>query len=195
MQKLGQLIAIAVVVQVVAQSPAACLDSKTSKTAKTAKTAAPTKSTSTTSAQTSMMSRAGDAIKKRDFKEAHVHLEKLAACGNCGAHNLLGMIYENGLGVEKNMSKAISHYEFAAQRGVASAQHRLGSIYYRGDKVVPRNYKKARRWLRKAADQGSREARELLEQVPGVTQAELALQSAGDKFHQRGNQYQTGMNN
>ncbi len=190
MKKCGlkfSLVAI-VVLQAVALTPVDAWDLKTSPTSKS-------KSAKTDATNSTLISKASAAIRKRRFKDAHEHLKKLASCGDCGAHNLLGVIYENGLGVEKNMNQAIVHYEFAAQKGLVSAQHKLGALYYHGKGGVPKDLKKARRWLRKAAAQGSREAREMLEQIPGVSQAELALKQAGDKFHEGGSQYETGMHN
>lgn len=209
MLNVNSLFAVTLVLYVVLSLPAHSADSKTTQTTKVAKTSAssatsksamtPVRSSNpkatTTSAPThSLIAKASAAIKNRQFKTAHTHLKALAARGDSRAHNLLGMIYEHGIGVPKNMNTAISHYEFAAQRGLVSAQHRLGAIHFHGVQV-PKDMKKAQKWLRLAAAQGSLEAKQLLEQIPGVPQAEIALQKAGDNFHQGGNQYKTGMNN
>jgi len=44
-----------------------------------------------------------------------------------------------------------------AERGTASAQYSLGSIYLSG-RGLPRDYKEAAKWLRKAADHGEADA-------------------------------------
>ena len=52
--------------------------------------------------------------------------------------------------------------EQAAKQGSLAAQLKCGNMYYRG-RAENRNPKKARRWLEAAAQQGSEEARDLLE--------------------------------
>ncbi|MBT5903237.1 MAG: hypothetical protein HOH58_14120 [Opitutaceae bacterium] len=56
-------------------------------------------------------------------------LEARAASGDAEAHNLLGNAYVNGQGVERDVAKAISHYESAADEGFAPAAFNLGLIH------------------------------------------------------------------
>lgn len=44
----------------------------------------------------------------------------------------LGMCYENGLGVEQDLSKAADLYRQAADEGHVSATHSLGVLYEHG---------------------------------------------------------------
>lgn len=62
----------------------------------------------------------------------------------------LGEMYLNGLGVEKDSSRALVHYEEAAHRGYAEAQTKLGRLYA-GDFGGPQNYPQAAHWFKKAA--------------------------------------------
>ena len=51
---------------------------------------------------------------------------KAAELGNADAHCLLGMLYRAGQGVEKDMKRAVYHWEQAAIGGHAGARGHLG---------------------------------------------------------------------
>ncbi len=70
---------------------------------------------------------------------------------------MLGFIYENGMGIEKDKTIALRWYKSAADLGNTDAQIRFGSLYAVGD-GVPQNYQTAMEWYKKAADQGSVDA-------------------------------------
>jgi len=55
-----------------------------------------------------------------------------AATGDLRAINAMGVMYESGHGVEKNMEQALKCYETAATRGNALAQSSLGIAYLTG---------------------------------------------------------------
>ncbi len=67
---------------------------------------------------------------------------------------LLGIMYEEGLGVERSDQKALSLYRTAADQGHAVAQNNLGFMYYNG-KCVPQSHEEAAKWYLKAAEQGN----------------------------------------
>ena len=50
---------------------------------------------------------------------------KAAELGNIDAHYNIGVMYEKGIGVEKDMEKAVYHYEKAAIGGSPHARHNL----------------------------------------------------------------------
>ena len=77
-------------------------------------------------------------------------LTPLAAKGDTRAQYWLGDIYENGLGVKKDVARAIGLFEKAGGKGFRLAQARLGSIFFHGDEIV-QDVAKARQWLRRAA--------------------------------------------
>lgn len=72
-----------------------------------------------------------------------------------------GVIYERGIGIEANDSKAALWYEKSAWQGYMDAQYNLALMYASG-RGVEKNIDRAMIWLAKAARQGDREARELL---------------------------------
>ena len=70
------------------------------------------------------------------------HLQDRARHGDLGAQVVLGVAYEEGLHVQKDMDQAIVWYRRAAQRGDAEVQHHLGLIYEQGLGVV-QNFEEA----------------------------------------------------
>lgn len=94
-----------------------------------------------------------EAIENKKFQEAFKQACKMAD-HDCGySQCLLGIMYENGVGVKQNISTAVEWYQKAATKGIAEAQYRLGRLYYVG-KEVKRDPKKAAEWFNKAAEQG-----------------------------------------
>ncbi|MBQ7677036.1 MAG: sel1 repeat family protein [Lachnospiraceae bacterium] len=64
----------------------------------------------------------------------------------------LGIMYMEGLGVEKNYGTAREYFTRAANNGYAMAQYYMGIVYESG-RGVPKNYDEALRWFNLAADQ------------------------------------------
>ena len=60
-----------------------------------------------------------------DYEGAFEYLTKAAVLGNAEAHNTLGCFYGDGLGVDKDMKKAIYHWEEAAIGGHELARYNL----------------------------------------------------------------------
>jgi hypothetical protein len=52
-----------------------------------------------------------------------------AEAGDKVAQNNLGVLYRDGLGVEKNPSDALSWFQKSAEQGYAKAQLNLGQLY------------------------------------------------------------------
>src|SRR5262249_1362850 len=80
-----------------------------------------------------------------------------ATSGDAAAQNTLGVRYQNGEGVPKDLGKAIELFQKAADNGHAPAQCNLGALYQYGW-GVPKDRKKARQLYQKAAEQGHAEA-------------------------------------
>ena len=70
--------------------------------------------------------------------------QQSAKANNVMAQNYLGVCYENGTGVEKNIWKVVELYQEAAEHGSAAAQY----------KRVKKNIQKAVELYQKAAEQG-----------------------------------------
>jgi hypothetical protein len=76
---------------------------------------------------------------------------------------LLGQLYFNGEGVDKDVQMALYWYEKAAAQGFSDAQYRLGVLYFNGKKEIPKDYNKAYHWLTQALENGNQDAKPKLE--------------------------------
>ena len=54
----------------------------------------------------------------------------------------LGVRYENGMGVIKDLKEAAKYYQLAAQQGHADAQYNLGICYENGEGVLKKMLKR-----------------------------------------------------
>lgn len=84
--------------------------------------------------------------------------------GNKAAQFQTGVIYERGIGVEQNQTKAALWYEKSAEQGYMDAQYNLALMYAMG-RGVDKNLERAVMWLSKAAQQGDQDARTLLSEI------------------------------
>lgn len=91
-------------------------------------------------------------------------LQSKAAKGDAVAQLNLGAAYDNGLGVERDVDKAIEWYRKAADQGLAEAQFNLAHILVSEDISTVG----AAEYMLKAAEQGMADAQYLM----GVTYAE-----------------------
>lgn len=77
----------------------------------------------------------------------------LAENGDIESQNMMGLLYKNGIDVEKNYHEAFKWFEKAANQGDISSQIVIGYMYGDGQ-GVRQNHKKAFEWTQKAANQG-----------------------------------------
>lgn len=82
----------------------------------------------------------------KEFMEA-------AKSGHSDSQYNIGLMYEHGIGVVKDASKAVVWYTKAAEQENSGAQFNLGALYENG-MGTPINYIKAREFYRKAASHG-----------------------------------------
>ena len=95
----------------------------------------------------------GDAFLKKDYAAAYRNWKPLADRGDANAQFNLGILYERGLGVRRDMSEAFNLFHLASTQGLAAAQVELGRMYARGWGTAQR-YGEAFQWFEKAALQG-----------------------------------------
>tara|TARA_Y100001936_G_scaffold150946_1_gene147199 strand:- start:3023 stop:3976 length:954 start_codon:yes stop_codon:yes gene_type:complete len=98
-----------------------------------------------------------DAYNVGDYKTSLKLMLPLAKKGFSKAQYNLGVMYDKGKGVDKNIKKAKKWFQFAAEKGHDKAQYNLGLIYGKG-KGIEKDYSKAFKWLSLAADQGNGKA-------------------------------------
>ena len=90
-----------------------------------------------------------EAYRIKDYSTA---LREYTRDNSPRAWYMVGLMHENGEGVEKSAKEAAVWYLKATEAGVASAQYRLGRVYETGE-GVPEDRKEAVKWYRKAAEQ------------------------------------------
>jgi len=81
--------------------------------------------------------------------------EFLAAAeeGHADSQYNVGLMYEQGIGVEKDEKEAVAWYGQSAAQGNSAAQYNLGVLYENG-RGTEIDYAKANEWYRKASVQG-----------------------------------------
>ena len=92
-----------------------------------------------------------EAAQKQDFAKAHSVFKQLAEQGHSGAQHGIGLLYQMGRGVPKDLSMALMWYRKAAAQESASAQNNIGTMYRDGE-GVEQSYVEAARWYRMAID-------------------------------------------
>ncbi len=107
------------------------------------------------------------------YDEAIGWYRKAADQGDPAGQRLMGDLYREGVGVERDPAKAHGCYVKAAEQGEPLAQVTLGVMYIQGEGVA-RDPKMAAHWWTKAAEQGMLEAQlhlgHLYKEGDGVTQ-------------------------
>lgn len=100
-------------------------------------------------------------LKAGDYGAAHSIAAPLAKAGDPAAQHVMGFLHENGLGVPRDMTLAITLYSKAANAGYADAQFSLGEIAYFA-KSARQDPATAAAWYEKAAAQGHSRAQSRL---------------------------------
>jgi uncharacterized protein len=93
------------------------------------------------------------AYHDKDYAKAAELWRPLAESGVAGAQYLLGSLYLEGHGVERNDAVAFMWFQRAAAQGDAAAQYNVGASYA-GGVGVQKSDVDAAKWFRRAADQG-----------------------------------------
>ena len=94
----------------------------------------------------------GVGVPARDPAKAAEWYAKAAAGGDLNAQDNLGVLYERGEGVPKDLAMALRWYSAAAAKNHPSAQNNVGVMLERGN-GVPADVVKAAAWYRRAAGQ------------------------------------------
>lgn len=90
--------------------------------------------------------------KRHDPGQAARFLAQAAGAGDAEAMFELGRLYEQGIGVEQDVARAIGLYEKAAAADFPDAINDLGFLYFAGGTGVPRDMRKALGFFRRAAE-------------------------------------------
>lgn len=90
---------------------------------------------------------------RRLYGDAAKIWEPIAENGNAAAQNSMGVLYENGQGVAKDMAIAAKWYLRSALNGSTDAQFNIGLMYENG-RGVQRDYARAYKWFDLATTAG-----------------------------------------
>lgn len=93
------------------------------------------------------------AFENNDFEQALAIFTEESDKGCPLSSNGLGVAYENGLGIEKDLKKAKEFYELATSRDDNTGAFNLGLLYLNGI-VVEKDIKNAIKYFRKSSDGG-----------------------------------------
>ena len=117
-------------------------------------------------------------------KEFTPRLEEKAVLGDSDVQFQLGQMYQQGVGVEKDIQKAIKYYAQATALQDLRAEYNLGLIWLEGETGTP-DYRQAMGWLNDAAFKGNVEAQYVLGRIlqSGYQNAsnELVIQPDSDQ--------------
>lgn len=115
------------------------------------------------------------AWQRGDAETARQHWQALADQGDAAASNNLGHLYENGIGVERDVGKSFALYQRAAEAGIATGQFNLGEAYARG-LGTQQDTVEALKWYMLAAAGGDSDATAAVERL----QQRLNLDEIGE---------------
>ncbi|HBN58647.1 MAG TPA: hypothetical protein DD382_05090 [Gammaproteobacteria bacterium] len=77
----------------------------------------------------------------------------LANQGNAQSQYELGLMYELGMGIDKDLDQAFIWYQKSANQAYAKAQYNLG-IFYALGKAGEKDIAQSKYWIKKAHDNG-----------------------------------------
>ena len=103
---------------------------------------------------------ATDAAENNDkvgYAKARKYFEMAASRGNIEAMYLLGKMYLDGKGIDKDVAKADKLFLESADKGYHKSQYSLGLLYLEG-KGVEEDYVKAKYWFEMASSQNNANA-------------------------------------
>ncbi len=98
---------------------------------------------------------------KGDYQTAYNEWLPLAELGDAEAQYNIGVLFDEGAGVDQDLALAADWYRRAGEQGFLDAQTNLGMMYYHGQ-GVDHDLQEAAKWFRMAADQGDAEAERYL---------------------------------
>lgn len=105
-------------------------------------------------------------VEAEQFSIAASHFKLGTSHHHVGATFNLGICYELGLGVERNLKMALECYRVASAMGHAKAMYNVGIFHVHGLGGLPKNRKAARHYFMAAAKLGQIDAQKALGMVP-----------------------------
>ena len=94
------------------------------------------------------------STEKCDYKKAFEYATIAAEDDECGGYLVLGSLYLNGWGGEKDINLALENYKMAAALGDETAMNQIGFIFM-GDEGIEENSKQSFYWFNEAANKNN----------------------------------------
>ena len=95
-----------------------------------------------------------EKIETGDYQEAFELLIPYAEAGDPVACSKVGVLYQLGLGVQRDIEKAIKFLTTAAEKGNGEAAHNLGTLYLSAEPDFPNEPDKSKFWYKRAKELG-----------------------------------------
>lgn len=92
-------------------------------------------------------------IKNGYIQYGFEELKKTAAVNDIAAQYFVAVCYENGIGVEKDMTQAFKMFRKTAERGLPDAMYHLAS-FYRNGIVVYQDVSREKEWMKRYSQKG-----------------------------------------
>jgi len=96
-----------------------------------------------------------DALEHDEFERALSILIPFVEKGDPDAIGQLGVMYQLGYGVPRNLSKAVEILTRSYELGNGTAAHNLGTIYAMGEEEISKDRAKSRMYYNKAKSMGA----------------------------------------
>ena len=103
------------------------------------------------------------AVKMSYNKEGARIFKQCAEVGNEASMIWLAQLYDNGLGVEKDLLKSVDWERQAAERGYSIGEYNYGLSILKG-KAPEQDPEIGKMWIRRAAEQGDSSAQTLIDE-------------------------------
>ena len=111
----------------------------------------------------SLLENAARLLQAKKFEKSLKAYHKLATeYNNARAQYFVGAHHELGWGTPQSWEKAVKWTRMGAEGGNPEAQFGMGLYYMNGNSVISSDYDKGVEWIKKAARNGHKEARETL---------------------------------
>ena len=99
-----------------------------------------------------LFTKAYELLAKQEYDKVFRICIELDRDGYPGVKHLLGWLYEQGLGVQKNEKESFQYYLSAAKNGDCVSQHGIGKCYQDGRLGVDKDYVQAYYWYSLSVD-------------------------------------------
>ena len=110
------------------------------------------------------LERGEEAFENGDFETALKEFTLVSEAGNARVQVFMGIMYDDGIGVELDKNEAVRWFKLSADQGYVFSQMIMGTLLYDGD-GVEKDVEKSLEYLMKAAEQNLADAQWKIGQI------------------------------